>query len=160
MKRLHVSFGVSDLDQSVKFYSTLFGQGPTTVRPGYAKWMLDDPRVNFVVETLSGEKGFGHAGIQVEDPSELPEIFDRLKVAEAPYLPEGVTTCCYHKSQKSWTGDPDGVRWEAFYTHHAMEEFGTGPQVVEIKGDADASVCGCSAPASDVQPEVQKSGCC
>ena len=114
MKRLHVSFGVKDLEKSVLFYSTLFGAEPSVRRPGYAKWMLDDPRVNFVVESLSGEIGFSHAGIQVESQEELEPIFSRLKEAEAPYLPEGVTTCCYHKSEKSWTADPDGVRWEAF----------------------------------------------
>lgn len=128
MKRLHISFGVADVDKSAAFYSTLFGSEPTLRRPGYAKWQLDDPRVNFVVESISGERGFGHAGIQVDESAELEPIFDRLKAAEAPYLPEGVTTCCYHKSEKSWTADPDGIRWEAFHTLHQMEEFGTGPQ--------------------------------
>lgn len=143
MKRLHVSFGVSDIDKSVAFYSTLFGSPPTLRRHGYAKWQLDDPRVNFVVESLSGEKGFGHAGIQVESADELQPIFDRLKAAEAPYLPEGVTTCCYHKSEKSWTADPDGVRWEAFHTLHQMEEFGTGPV-----GDSDTAQATSSKPSA------------
>lgn len=153
MKRLHVSFGVADLEKSVTFYSTLFGTEPSVRRPGYAKWMLDDPRVNFVVETISGEKGFGHAGIQVEEAGELVPIFERLKQAEAPYLPEGVTTCCYAKSEKSWTADPDGVRWEAFYTHHVMEEFGTGP-VLEKAATEAASVCGCSAPKVEAKTDV------
>jgi catechol 2,3-dioxygenase-like lactoylglutathione lyase family enzyme len=128
MKRLHVSFGVQDLEPSVRFYTTLFGAEPTVRRPGYAKWLLDDPRMNFVVETLSGTRGFGHAGLQVDDAAELEPIFERLQAAEAPYLPEGVTTCCYHKSEKSWTEDPDGVRWEAFHTRHQRESFGTGPE--------------------------------
>lgn len=158
MKRLHVSFGTADLEKSVAFYSTLFGQEPTVTRPGYAKWMLDDPRVNFVVESGSGKIGFNHAGIQVEAQEELGEIFDRMKAAEAPYLPEGVTTCCYAKSEKSWTADPDGVQWEAFYTMHQLDEFGTGP---EIKADAstdDASACGCSAPK--VTAPQKTSSCC
>lgn len=150
MKRLHVSFGVEDLEKSVLFYSTLFGAKPSVRRPGYAKWMLDDPRVNFVVESLSGERGFSHAGIQVEEQAELAPIFERLKEAEAPYLPEGVTTCCYHKSEKSWTADPDGVRWEAFYTMHQMEEFGTGPELERLDvAPEDKAACGCSAPAAE-----------
>ena len=158
MKRLHVSFGVEDLEKSVLFYSTLFGAEPSVRRPGYAKWMLEDPRVNFVVESLSGEKGFSHAGIQVDEQEELEPIFSRLKEAEAPYLPEGVTTCCYHKSEKSWTADPDGVRWEAFYTMHQMEEFGSGPELEKLDmASTDQSACGCSAPA---EAELDPAGCC
>lgn len=124
------------------FYSTLFGAAPSVRRPGYAKWLLEDPRVNFVVETVSGQKGFSHAGIQVDAPEELAPIFDRLKAAEAPYLPEGVTTCCYAKSEKSWTADPDGVRWEAFHTLHQMEEFGTGPELSpSVPAPAPVSAC-------------------
>lgn len=124
MNRLHVSFSATDLDKSVAFYETLFGTPPTTRRDGYAKWMLDDPRVNFVVEQASDKAGFSHMGIQVEEQDALEPMFDRMKQAEAPYLPEGTTTCCYHKSEKSWTSDPDGVMWEAFFTHHETEERG------------------------------------
>ncbi len=127
MKRLHVSFAVADLEKSISFYTSLFGQAPTLTRDDYAKWMLDDPRVNFVVETGGAEPGFNHAGIQVESEEELEPLFEQLKQAEGPYLPEGITTCCYHKSEKSWTSDPDGVMWEAFHTHHQLEERGTGP---------------------------------
>lgn len=123
MKRLHVSFNVSDLEKSVAFYTELFGAAPSVQRGDYAKWMLEDPRVNFVLEG-GGKPGFTHAGIQVESEEELQEVFGRLKQAEAPYLPEGVTTCCYHKSEKSWTADPDGIAWEAFYTFHQTEERG------------------------------------
>ncbi len=129
MKRLHVSFNVTDLEKSIAFYTQLLGAEPTVVREGYAKWMLEDPRVNFVVETGCGDAGFSHAGIQAESGDELEEIFGRMKSAEAPYLPEGVTTCCYHKSEKSWTIDPDGVKWEAFHTHHQTEEYGHSPEI-------------------------------
>lgn len=158
MKRLHVSFGTTDLEKSVAFYSTLFGAAPTVTRPGYAKWLLDDPRVNFVVETGSGKTGFNHAGIQVDEQCELNEIFDRMKAAEAPYLPEGVTTCCYAKSEKSWTADPDGVQWEAFYTMHQTEEFGTGPELAALAATGDASACGCSAPTTT--PTAPAPSCC
>lgn len=159
MKRLHVSFGTADLEKSVAFYSILFGAEPTVTRPGYAKWMLDDPRVNFVVESGSGKIGFNHAGIQVEAPDELGEIFDRMKSAEAPYLPEGVTTCCYAKSEKSWTADPDGVQWEAFYTMHQTEEFGSGPELEQLAQSGDASACGCSAPKAEPAKSTTSSCC-
>jgi catechol 2,3-dioxygenase-like lactoylglutathione lyase family enzyme len=129
MKRLHVSINVSNLDNSIQFYSDLFGAEPTVIKTDYAKWMLDDPRVNFVIERSDDTTGLTHAGIQVESDGELNEMFNRMKAAEMPYLEEGMTTCCYHKSEKSWTLDPDGLPWEAFYTHHATEERGTSEMV-------------------------------
>ena len=95
MKRLHVHMSVGDLDQSIRFYSTLFAAAPTVVKPDYAKWMLEDPRVNFAISTHSGRApGIDHLGIQVEDGGELQEIYGRLKEAEGPVLEEGKTTCC------------------------------------------------------------------
>ena len=129
MKRLHISFSVTDLDKSIAFYSTLFGEQPSVKRDDYAKWMLDDPRINLVVETANDSPGFTHAGIQVDNSEELAEVFTAMKSAEAPYLPEGMTNCCYHKSEKSWTADPDGVMWEAFFTHHQTEERGSSTVV-------------------------------
>jgi len=136
MKRLHMSINVTDLERSIGFYSTLFAAEPTVVRDDYAKWMLDDPRVNFVVEK-SAAAGFTHAGIQVESDGELAELYERMQSAEAPYTPEGETTCCYHLSEKSWTEDPDGLPWEAFFTHHETEERGTGRM-----SEASAACCG------------------
>ena len=109
MKRLHVSFNVADLDKSIGFYQKLFAQPPSVVKHDYAKWLLDDPRMNFVLEARGAAPGFGHAGFQVDEQSELQPLFEQMKQAEAPYLPEGVTSCCYAKSEKSWTADPDGV---------------------------------------------------
>ncbi|MGK0222482.1 MAG: catechol 2,3-dioxygenase-like lactoylglutathione lyase family enzyme [Limisphaerales bacterium] len=124
MKRLHVSFNVTDLNKSVAFYSSLFQVSPEVLKDDYAKWMLDDPKVNFVLEAGGENSGFGHAGIQVEDENELQSVFDNMKKAEAPYLEEGVTNCCYAKSEKSWTQDPDGIMWEAFQTFHQTDERG------------------------------------
>ena len=152
MKRLHVSFTVADLDKSIAFYSTLFGSEPSMRHDDYAKWMLDDPRVNFVIENKGSELGFSHAGIQVETEGALAPLFERLKNAEAPYLPEGMTTCCYHKSEKSWTADPDGVMWEAFYTHHETEERGTGP-------DPEAVTAAQEVPDLKSAP-MHSAGCC
>ncbi len=127
MKRLHVHVGVSDLEASVGFYSTLFGSAPTVIKPDYAKWMLDDPRVNFAVSVGRDAPGISHLGIQAEDADELADVSRRLDAADRPVLAEGATTCCYAKSEKSWVSDPDGVVWEAFHTTGEATTYGTSP---------------------------------
>ena len=128
MKRLHVHVGVADLDQSIRFYSTLFAAEPTVVKDDYAKWMLDDPRVNFAISAGQHDsKGIQHLGVQAENVDELGEVYGRLKAAERPVLEEGRTTCCYAKSEKSWIADPDGVVWEAFYTDGEATNYGDSP---------------------------------
>jgi catechol 2,3-dioxygenase-like lactoylglutathione lyase family enzyme len=139
MKRLHVSINVSNLENSIRFYADLFGEQPTVTRPDYAKWMLDDPSVNFVLEHSSQSTGLTHAGIQTENEAELNEVFERMKSAELPFLEEGMTECCYAKSEKSWTHDPDGLPWEAFFTHHQLETRGDGP--IEASTSANAPCC-------------------
>lgn len=124
MKRLHVHVGVSDLDRSIAFYSTLFGTVPSVTKGDYAKWMLDDPRVNFAISSDHARKGVEHLGIQVECREELTEVYARLKAADRPVLEEGQTNCCYAKSEKSWIADPDGVVWEAFHTHGETVTYG------------------------------------
>jgi catechol 2,3-dioxygenase-like lactoylglutathione lyase family enzyme len=116
MKRLHVHVGVDDLATSIRFYETLFDSKPTVVKPDYAKWMLDDPKVNFAISTRCGDAGIRHLGIQVEDRAELGEVYARLQKAEAPVFEEGATTCCYARSEKSWIADPQGIQWETFLT--------------------------------------------
>src|SRR5471032_1903179 len=112
MKRMHVHMSVGDLDRSIRFYSTLFASEPTVVKCDYAKWMLDDPRVNFAISTHGGHApGLDHLGIEVENTGELHEVYDRLKKADRPVLEEGQTACCYAKSEKSWISDPTGVAW-------------------------------------------------
>jgi catechol 2,3-dioxygenase-like lactoylglutathione lyase family enzyme len=126
MKRLHVHMSVADLDRSIRFYSVLFAAQPTVVKPDYAKWMLEDPRVNFAISTHSGRAaGVDHLGIQVEDGAELQEVYGRLKQAEGPVLEEGNTTCCYAQSEKSWIADPQGVSWETFLTTGESTVYGT-----------------------------------
>ena len=128
MKRLHVHVGVADLDQSIRFYSTLFAADPAVVKPDYAKWMLDDPRLNFAIsQGCHVEKGIEHLGIQVESAEELSEVYGRLKAADRPVLEEGQTTCCYAKSEKSWIADPDGIVWEAFLTNGEATVYGDSP---------------------------------
>ena len=116
MKRLHVHVSVRDLDESVRFYSTLFAAQPTVRKGDYAKWMLDDPRVNFAISERDKVTGIRHLGIQVEDHAELAEVYERIEHTQRPVLDEGKTTCCYAKSEKNWVEDPQGVQWETFLT--------------------------------------------
>lgn len=116
MKRMHVHVSVSDLEASVRFYSALFAAEPTVRKTDYAKWMLEDPRVNFAISQRGISAGIDHLGIQVEDGAELQEVYARLKHADRKVLEEGQTTCCYAESEKSWIEDPQGVQWETFLT--------------------------------------------
>jgi catechol-2,3-dioxygenase len=124
MKRLHVHVSVADLDESVRFYSTLFAAAPTVRKGDYAKWMIEDPRVNFAISRRDKSTGIRHLGIQVEDPAELAEIFARVAHTQRPVLEEGRTTCCYAKSEKTWVEDPQGVQWETFLTTGASTAYG------------------------------------
>ncbi|WFL76002.1 ArsI/CadI family heavy metal resistance metalloenzyme [Altererythrobacter arenosus] len=135
MKRLHVHVAVKDLDHSIGFYSTLFAAEPTVVKPDYAKWMLDDPRVNFAISQRA-DHGVSHLGIQVEDQAELAEVYDRLQAAEGPILDEGATTCCYARSMKQWISDPQGVTWETFLTTGDAVDYGKGPDFTAMTADA------------------------
>ena len=123
MKRMHLHVSVPDLAQSIGFYATLFGAPPSVVKPDYAKWMLDDPRVNFAI-SQRGAAGVDHVGIQVETAAELDELAGRLKQAGAQTFDETATTCCYAQSDKSWVRDPAGVRWETFFTFGEATEYG------------------------------------
>ncbi len=125
MKRLHVNLSVSDLDASLRFYNSLFAAEPDVVKQDYAKWMLEDPRVNFAITTRGSRKGIDHLGIQVEDDNELDEVYARLKSASAPVIEQGETTCCYANSEKSWTFDPEGIAWEAFLTRGESAVYGS-----------------------------------
>ena len=109
MKRFHIHVGVKSIEKSVQFFSTFFGQKPTKLKEDYAKWMLEDPRVNFAISTRSNEVGVDHLGIQVEEGSELEEITERLKNAVLGIYDEGETTCCYAESKKAWVQDPSGI---------------------------------------------------
>ena len=123
MKRLHIHIGVEKLDDSIKFYSALFGAKPIRAKSDYAKWMLDDPRVNFAISTRASKKGVDHLGIQVEEDGELAEIRERLKSADLSVFDEGETVCCYAKSEKSWVQDPAGIPWEAYKTMEDAQIF-------------------------------------
>jgi catechol 2,3-dioxygenase-like lactoylglutathione lyase family enzyme len=133
MKRLHVHVAVDNLDKAIGFYSTLFATRPSVVKPDYAKWMLDDPRVNFAISSRGAKVGLNHLGIQVENETELAEVYGRLKNADGPVLEVGKTMCCYAKSEKAWIDDPAGISWEAFLTTGESTNYGTSkPEGVRV----------------------------
>ncbi len=152
MKRLHVHVSVDDLARSVRFYSTLFAAEPAVTKADYAKWMLDDPRVNFAISTRSGESGLDHLGIQVETQGELEEVYGRLRQADRPVLEEGATTCCYAQSEKSWITDPQGVSWETFLTTGESTVYGDRAELGAIRTTAAV----CCTPKSDLAPTAAR----
>jgi hypothetical protein len=153
MKRLHVHVSVEDIAQSVRFYSTLFAAEPTVTKPDYAKWMLDDPRVNFAISSRGGQAGLDHLGIQVETQDELREVYGRLQQADRPVLEEGATTCCYAKSEKAWIKDPQNLSWEAFFTIGESAVYGDGADLESIRTSSGA----CCAPEPSAAPAA---ACC
>lgn len=151
MKRLHMHIGVEKLDDSIRFYTALFGADPVKVKEDYAKWMLDDPRINFAISTRSGKKGLDHLGLQVDNAEELANLRQQLSNANLTTHSEGETTCCYAKSEKSWVTDPDGTAWEAYHTMEDAQFF---------SGTAPAAACSATVPAKDTQSCGSKSGGC
>lgn len=129
MKRFHVHVGVTDLGAAITFYSRLFDAQPTVVEADYAKWMLEEPRLNFAISTRSGTKGLDHLGFQAEDEAELDVLHQRLQAAEGPVVEQKGTACCYAESDKYWTLDPAGIAWESFHTLGRVPVF--GEQVAE-----------------------------
>ena len=137
MKRMHVHVAVDDLEQSIGFYSALFATQPSVIKSDYAKWMLDDPGVNFAISARGRAAGRDHLGIQVEDKDELNEVYARLHKAGGDVIEQGQTTCCYAKSEKSWIDDPAGISWETFFTTGESTDYGTsfqkGPRIAHAK---------------------------
>jgi catechol 2,3-dioxygenase-like lactoylglutathione lyase family enzyme len=162
MKRLHVHIAVDDLARSIGFYSTLFAAEPTVVKPDYAKWMLDDPRVNFAISARGAKPGLDHLGIQVEDQAELAEVYGRLSAADGPVLEQGATTCCYATSEKSWIVDPQGLSWETFLTSGESTVYGDGS--VDLAPLAASACCGDTAakpaPVAVAKLHAEKGACC
>lgn len=140
MKRFHVHVAVADLQKSIGFYSTLFGAEPTVLKDDYAKWMLEDPRVNFAISERGSEPGINHLGFQVDEASELDEIRSRLQSASAAITNEENVSCCYARSDKAWVTDPAGVAWETFHS------LGTVPFYNGEKKPEPVAKAACCAP--------------
>jgi catechol 2,3-dioxygenase-like lactoylglutathione lyase family enzyme len=151
MKRLHVHVSVQNLDASVRFYSSLFAAEPVVLKADYAKWMLDDPLVNFAISTRGAPVGIEHLGIQAANESELKEVYERLQQADGPVLEEGETVCCYAKSEKSWIEDPQGIRWETFLTIGESTVYGS---------EALEAAAACCVPASASNRAPERGACC
>ncbi|MCB1052290.1 MAG: VOC family protein [Acidobacteria bacterium] len=144
MKRMHIHVSVADLDNSIRFYSTLFGQQPTRTEGDYAKWQLENPRVNFAISNRENTPGLNHLSIQVENDDELVEMHERLAQLSAPSVEEKDAQCCYAQSNKYWTQDPNGLIWETFHTLGTVPVFGSSKK--------DAACC--------VPNPAKSSGCC
>ena len=152
MKRMHVHVSVGDIPDAVRFYSALFATQPSVVKPDYAKWMLDDPRVNFAISTRGREPGLDHLGIQVESQDELRAVYGRLHKAGGNIIEQGHTTCCYAQSEKSWIDDPAGISWETFLTTGDATDYGDSVE----RGARIAHEKACCVP----QPAPQRADAC
>jgi len=160
MKRLHPHVAVADLTASIRFYSALFAAEPTVVKSDYAKWMLDNPRINFAISQRGATPGLDHLGVQVENEAELAEMRARLQSADLPVDEQMGTACCYANSNKYWTVDPQGIAWESYHTLDDIPVFGESRNAQA--GVAVSQVEACCAPAS-AAPVVTKgksSSCC
>ncbi len=146
MKRFHVHVAVPDLQESVRFYSTMFGAQPSVLKDDYAKWMIEDPRVNFAISQRGGKAGINHLGFQVDEAGELAAIQARLEAADAKGLEEKDVSCCYAKSDKYWVTDPAGVPWESF------QSLGSVPFYGAEKPAAAAEACCAPEAKSDARP--------
>ena len=143
MKRFHVHVAVHDLEQSIRFYSSLFGVAPSVTKDDYAKWMLEDPRVNFAISARGAKPGLDHLGLQAETDAELEEIGVRLAQADVSIVPQKGAACCYAKSDKYWTIDPQGIAWESFHTLDSVPVYGSDTAIRPTERKA-----ACCAPAS------------
>ncbi len=149
MKRFHVHLHVDDLAQSIAFYSKLFAAQPARVEADYAKWMLDDPAVNFAISTRGAQPGIDHLGIQTDDPAELAAMKARAEAADMALLDEGETTCCYARSEKHWVTDPQGIAWEHFHTLANIPVFREAAPAAGCCSPAAATTTQAAAPAAD-----------
>lgn len=150
MKRFHVHARVADLAASIRFYSRLFGAEPVRVESDYAKWMLDDPRINFAISTRGGAPGIDHLGFQTDDAAELAALKAQATAADMALLDEGETSCCYARSDKYWVTDPQGIAWEQFHTLGNIPVFGAST------ARADDTACCATPSAKPVEPATAR----
>lgn len=156
MKRFHVHVAVTDLDKSIRFYSAVFGAAPTVAKPDYAKWMIEDPRINFAISARGAEAGVNHLGLQVDSDEEFRAMRDQLAAADSSVLEEAGANCCYAKSDKYWVTDPQGIAWETYHSLGSIPMFGAD--------SPSQSTGACCAPAAAVVsagvPVKAQRSCC
>lgn len=155
MKRFHVHVAVNELPGSIRFYSALFGAQPSVLKEDYAKWMLDDPRINFAISKRGHPAGVNHLGFQIEADSELRELRARLEAADAGLVEQTGEACCYAKSDKYWITDPQGIAWETFHTLEAIPVYGDGADVPSMT----SACCVPLAPVSRTDAKDDASCC-
>jgi catechol 2,3-dioxygenase-like lactoylglutathione lyase family enzyme len=161
MKRFHVHVAVKDLAESTRFYAAMFGTPPTVLKDDYAKWMLDDPRINFAISSRGAPVGVNHLGVQAENDAELKEIYAHLVNADHAVLAEENASCCYAKSDKYWVTDPSGIAWESFHSLQSIPLFGTpSVPVADVKATAAAAASACCAPLSQAIKPQSSGACC
>jgi catechol 2,3-dioxygenase-like lactoylglutathione lyase family enzyme len=160
MKRFHVHVSVDDLDANIRFYSTVFGVPPTVVKPDYAKWMLDDPRVNFALSKRGAPAGVDHLGVQVDSDEELAQMREQVGRAQIAALDQTGAACCYARSNKYWVTDPQGIAWETFHTLDSVPVYGEDNRGAQAAQEPAA----CCTPAAKVSripvQAAPASGCC
>lgn len=154
MKRFHVHMHVEDLTRNIAFYSAMFQQAPSRAEADYAKWMLDDPPVNFAISTRGNAKGVDHLGIQVDSADELDALKNHAQAADMAFFSDGETSCCYARSDKYWITDPQGLAWEQFHTLDSIPVYGEARQATEA-----SSTSACCAPAEHAATGQPAAGC-
>jgi catechol 2,3-dioxygenase-like lactoylglutathione lyase family enzyme len=167
MKRFHIHVSVEDLAKSIRFYSTLFGAEPSRVEADYAKWLLDDPRMNFAISTHRQPVGVNHLGFQVDSADELRGMHAQLTAADTRLIQEDEQVCCYARSDKYWVTDPTGIAWETFRTLGNIPVYGEdtpvfdhGTSIVRTQSVGAESKTACCVPTAKNEPEATRSGCC
>ena len=157
MKRMHIHVAVKNLEESISFYSKMFATEPTVLKTDYAKWQLEDPKVNFAISARGAEVGLNHLGIQVDDAHELSDMKVRLDDLQAELIEEEGTACCYAKSDKYWVNDPSGIAWETFHTLDTIPVFNYAESSVDT---ANKACCVPTATVSIGSIKKKSSGCC
>lgn len=165
MKRFHVHAHVQDLQASIAFYSKMFAAEPTRIESDYAKWMLEDPRINFAISTRGGAPGVDHLGIQTDTEEELEALKAQARAADMALLDEGATSCCYARSEKYWVTDPQGIAWEQFHTLGDIPVFSESPARAAAPADTTSACCAGAAPKPRIAkglsiPVTGSSSCC
>ena len=159
MKRFHVHVAVDQLEESVRFYSALFGHEPTITHADYAKWMLEDPCINFAISQRGRKPGVNHVGFQVETPEELDELRARIDAASDTVVEQKDIACCYARSDKHWVTDPSGIAWESFRTLGEAVIYGEEDHAEQPMGSTVAVSSSCCAPARVAYSEIPRRCC-
>ncbi len=161
MKRFHVHVSVPDLAQSIRFYSTLFGTEPAVIKDDYAKWMLEDPRINFAISQRGGSVGINHLGLQTDSNEELEGLHAQLQQADVAAHAENEVSCCYARSNKYWVTDPTGIAWETFHSLGSVPTFNGETQPAAVTDATSAACCAPAATSTTVSARIPvKSGAC